>query len=452
MNPFKIFLVEDDPWYGELLKYHLSHNPEFIVILFSDAKSCLDKMHERPDVVCIDYGLPDMNGDKLLKRLLALDNSLPVIVISGQEDVSVAVQLLKLGARDYIVKDDNSKELLWSSIIQIRQFANLQEEVKELKQELNHKYDFEDSIIGQSQAIKKVYHLIEKAINTNINVSISGDTGTGKELVAKTIHYNSPRQKEAFIAVNMGAIPNELLESELFGHEKGAFTGAIGRKIGRFEAANDGTLFLDEIGEMPLEMQTKILRALQERETTRIGGHDIIKLNFRLITATNKTLIDEVETGTFREDLYYRIMGLPIHLPPLRERDQDTLLLAKFFMQQFVKDNGMGDLIFEESAKDKIMGYAFPGNIRELKAMIDLACVMCNGKEIHSEDLTFSGKSGSQVFTSKERTLKEYNQEIISHFLKKYDKNVVLVAKKLGIGKSTIYNFIQSGLIDLDNL
>jgi DNA-binding NtrC family response regulator len=249
MEHFKIYIVEDDPWYGELLKYHLSLNEDYEVHLFSSAKDCLANLYKKPQVVCIDFGLPDMSGDRLLQQILHTNPHTAVVVISGQEMISVAVNLLKSGARDYIMKDDNTTELLWNSILKIRENAVLRHEVEELKEQLEQKFDFAKSIIGQSSAIKKTFSLIEKAIHNPINVSITGETGTGKELVAKAIHYNSERKKKPFVAVNMAAIPHDLMESELFGYEKGAFTGALVRRVGKFEEAQGGTLFLDEIAE-----------------------------------------------------------------------------------------------------------------------------------------------------------------------------------------------------------
>jgi len=242
----------------------------------------------------------------------------------------------------------------------------------------------------------------------------------------------------------MAAIPKELVESEFFGHEKGAFTGADNKRIGRFEQADGGTIFLDEIAELDLNLQSKLLRVLQEREVTRIGGKERIKFNARLIIATHKDLAQEVKKGNFREDLYYRIIGLPIELPPLRDRGNDKLLLTKYFMDLFVKENKMKSISISKEAKEKLMKYAFPGNIRELKSVIDLACVMCDGKEILPDDLTFTSINDTSFFLSEEKTLKEYTSEIILHYLRKNNNDVLKTAKKLDIGKSTIYNLIQT--------
>ena len=262
--------------------------------------------------------------------------------------------------------------------------------------------------------------------------------------MAKAIHYNSERKNKAFIAINMAAIPKDLVESEFFGHEKGAFTGAENRMIGKFEQADGGTIFLDEIAELDLNLQSKLLRVLQEREVVRIGGKEAIKFNARLIIATHKDLAQEVKKGNFREDLYYRIIGLPIELPPLRERGNDILLLAKHFIDLYVKENQMKPIILSSAAKDKLLKYPFPGNIRELKSVIDLACVLCEGHEILPDDLSFISISSTDFFLSEEKTLKEYTSEIIFHYLKKNNNDVLKTAQKLDIGKSTIYNLLQA--------
>lgn len=239
----KIFIVDDDIFLGEILKYHLQLNPDYEVLLFSNAKDCLSNLYHNPDIICIDFGLPDIQGDELFKQIKNLYPDLPIIVISGQENIEVAINFLKQGAKDYIVKNEHTKELLWNSIRRLKENINLKQEVEDLKDELEKKYTFEKTIIGQSDPIKNIFSKINKALTSNINVSITGETGTGKEVVAKAIHYNSSRKNKPFIAVNMAAIPKELVESEFFGHEKGAFTGAAERASGKFEQANGGTIF-----------------------------------------------------------------------------------------------------------------------------------------------------------------------------------------------------------------
>jgi len=448
MNVYTIFIVEDDPWYGEILQYHLNLNPDYKVSLFKTGKECLEKMELKPDLITLDFSLPDLRGDKLYKKIREINPNVPVIMISAQEDISVAVNLLKMGVSDYLIKDEATKDLLWNSIVRIRETQNLKKEVEHLKEELGQKYSFDKTIIGQSDSLKKIFVMMEKAIKVNINISITGETGTGKEVVAKAIHYNSDRKKKNFVAVNMAAIPLELIESDLFGHEKGAFTGAIARKIGKFEEANGGTLFLDEIAELDLSLQSKLLRVLQERELVRVGGNEHVKLDVRLIIATHKDLSEEVRKGNFREDLFFRIMGLPIQLPPLRERGNDILILAKHFVNDFSKENNMGVIHFSEEAKTKLLHYYFPGNVRELKAIIDLAAVMCENNEINANDITFSRSKKEEVFITEQKTLRQYNCDIIKYYLKKNNDDVIAAAKVLDIGKSTIYKMMKAGELD----
>ncbi len=450
MQAYNIFIVEDDPWYGEILSYHLSLNPDYRVTRFESGKECLSKLSGKPDLVTIDFSLPDMTGEELFKKIREVNPTVPVIIISGQEEVSVAVNLLKMGVSDYLVKDEATKDLLWNSVIRIRENQSLKKEVEHLREELGQKFSFEKTIIGQSDSLKKVFSMMEKAIKTNINVSITGETGTGKEVVAKAIHYNGDRKKKNFMAVNMAAIPKELVESELFGHEKGAFTGAVARKAGKFEEANGGTIFLDEIAEMDLNLQSKMLRVLQEREIVRVGGNEVVKLDVRLIVATHKNLADEVRKGNFREDLYFRVMGLPIELPPLRERGNDVLILAKHFADGFAKENKLGAIQFSKDAKDKLMKYHFPGNIRELKAIIELSAVMCEQNEIKAEDITFTSTRKDDFFVGEDKTLRQYTCDIIRHYLRRNHNDVLATAKALDIGKSTIYKMMQDGELTTD--
>lgn len=453
MSNYTIFLVEDDIWLGQVLKRHLSLNPEYDVHLFKSGAECLSNLYLKPDIISIDFGLPDMGGDVLLEKIQEVNKNIPVIVTSGQEDVSVAVNFLKAGAIDYIIKDNDTKDRLWNAILKLRENIELKKEVEVLRQQLGQKYSFESAIIGQSDAIKRTFVLVEKALHSNINVSITGETGTGKEVYAKAIHYNSDRKKKPFIAVNMAAIPSELIESELFGHEKGAFTGAIARKIGKFEEANGGTIFLDEIAELDLSLQSKLLRVLQEREVVRVGGSEPVKFDARLIIATHKNLSEEVKKGKFREDLFYRVMGLPIELPPLRERENDILVLAKHFVEQYCAENKLKSIGFTPSAKEKLLKYNYPGNVRELKAIIELSAVMCNGKEIDAHDISFGNMAkAEELFTVVEKTLKEYTIDIISFYLRKYNHDVMEVARRLDIGKSTIYNMLQKKEIVKANL
>ena len=440
----KIAIIEDDKWYAEMLKYHVNLNPDVEARVFEDATSFFaDKT--LMDIVIMDYGLPDMTGDELLTKLRNERSKSDVIVVSAQEDVGTAIDLLKNGAFDYIVKDEDTKDRLWNAIHFIREQRQLKERIEELEDEVTSKYAFSNYIKGNSSILKGIYKLMEKACKTTINVSVTGETGTGKELVAKAIHYNSDRKKKKFVAVNVSAIPSELLESELFGHEKGAFTGAGARRIGKFEEANKGTIFLDEIGEMDFSLQAKLLRVIQERELVRIGDNAPVKLDIRIICATHKNLLDEVRKGNFREDLYYRLIGLPIELPPLRNRKEDILILSKHFISEFSKMNGMGKVELNKSAQDKLLSYNYPGNIRELKALVELACAICEDEIINADDINFHATSSNQVedVLNQDLTLKEYTNQIIKIYLKQYDNNVLKVAAKLDVGKSTIYRMLK---------
>lgn len=444
MSSFNIFIVEDDKFYGEYLKHFLMSNPDYEISHFLSGREFVEQLHRKPDVVTLDYNLPDMNGAVLLKKIRQISPETQVVIVSGQNDISTALDLIKDGAYDYIVKDQDSRSRLWNTILRIRENQSLKNQVEKLQEEVARKYEFQKTIIGNSEAIRNVYSLIGKASKTNITVSITGETGTGKEMVAKAIHYHSTRRKKPFVAVNVTAIPKELLESELFGYEKGAFTGANTRKTGKFEEANGGSLFLDEIGDMDFSLQAKILRVIQEREVVRIGGKETIGLDIRLIVATHRDLREEVAKGTFRQDLFFRLLGLPIHLPPLRDRRTDILVLAKHFASLFCKENNLEQVTFSSEASEKLLKYQYPGNIRELKAIIDLAVVMSNGKVLLPDDIIFSESVRSTDFLqSGEMTLDEYNRAIIKSYLDKY-QDIMVVAKKLGIGKSTIYRMKQN--------
>jgi two-component system, NtrC family, response regulator AtoC len=445
LQAFKIFIVEDDVWYGSMLEHYLSLNPEYEVRRFESPTDFFEQLHDHPDLVTLDYSLPDCDGAEVLKKIKEHNPDTRVIIISGQEDVATAINLLKNGAFDYIVKDDDTKDRIWNSILHLREIRNLKEEVEILKTQVGRKYDFSQMIIGKSEAIERVFALIEKASKTNITVSITGETGSGKEMVAKAIHYNSDRHKMPFVAVNVAAIPKDLIESELFGHEKGSFTGAASRRIGKFEEADKGTLFLDEIGELDINLQAKLLRVLQEREITRIGSSGVTPINVRIIVATHKNLLEEVKNKNFREDLYYRLIGLPILLPPLRERGNDIIILAKTFVDAFCKENKLSKKGLSPEAQQKLLSYSFPGNVRELKSVVELAVVMSDTEDITPEHINLNSSTSINDLLNKETTLKEFENQIIQHYLDKYDKDVLLVAKKLDVGKSTIYRMIQNG-------
>lgn len=430
--------------YAKVLKRQLSQNESYTIEIFETGKDCLDHLSSKPDVITLDYTLPDMNGAEVLREIKKIAPETHVIVISGQEDINTAVTLLKEGAYDYIAKGPDTRERLENIIKNIHESDQLRKENTYLRDVVKRKYDFKKIIQGNSREIEQVFELMEKAVKTNISVSITGETGTGKELIAKGIHFNSTRKDNPFIPVNISAIPETLIESELFGHEKGAFTGADARKTGKFEAADGGTLFLDEIAELDINIQTKLLRVIQEREVVRVGGLKPIPIDVRIITATHRNLATLVSDGKFRQDLYYRLLGLPIEAPPLRDRGNDVILLAKYFVNEFCKENNLPLKNITKEATNKLMTYPFPGNIRELKAVMELACVMSNDENIKEDHLNITIKGDVKNILGKEKTLDEYTEDIIFHFLSNYNNNVRLVASKLNIGKSTIYRMLQN--------
>ena len=447
----RIFIVEDDLLYSSILAHYLSLNPDYQVKKFSSASEFLKSLHEKPDVITLDYSLPDAKGDELIAQIKEISPDSKIIIVSGQDNIKVAIELLKKGAHDYIVKDEETQDRLWITMQNLLENIGLKKEIENLQQEVTKKYHFQKAIVGNSTAIKQVFTLMERAVRTSITVSIYGETGTGKELVAKSIHYNSPRKNKPFIPVNVAAIPAELLESELFGHEKGAFTGAISQRLGKFEEADRGTLFLDEIGEMDISLQAKLLRVLQEKEVTRVGSNKIIPIDVRIIVATNKNLMDQVKKGRFREDLYYRLLGLPIALPPLRERENDILLIARAVIEEFCRDNKLPQKNISLEAKKALIHYAYPGNIRELKSVVELACVLSDGEEILPEHLQLSAAETSVMGQLNEQyTLQQFTTQLIQHYLDKNQNDVLKVARLLDIGKSTIYRMINNSELKLN--
>ncbi len=440
---FQVFVVEDNDWYNQLLVHTLSLNPDYQVHSFQIGKDCLDNLDSGPDVITLDYRLPDMTGIDVLRRIKNLNPDIQVIMISEQADINVVVDLLKEGAYDYIVKTNDIRERLLNTVQNICNNLGLKKEISELKREVQKKYSFSHMVIGESKAILKVQELVSRATTTNITVSIFGETGTGKELVAKAIHYNSSFRSGPFVAINVSAIPAELVESELFGHEKGAFTGASYQRTGKFEEATNGTLFLDEIGEMDMAFQVKMLRALQEKEITRVGSNKTIRINCRIIVATNKNLAQEVKKGNFRKDLYYRLLGLSIELPPLRERGNDVLILATHFTRSFSKENKLPVKKLSTDAIQKLRQYPFPGNIRELKSVMELAVTLSDGDQIDPGDIVFGEEEIIDISQLEDLTLREYDRRIVTAYLEKYDNDVKVVAKKLDIGAATIYRMIK---------
>ena len=440
---FKVYILEDDEWYNKLLVHSASLNPEYVVKSFRTALDFFKCLKDKPDVVTVDYRLPDANGEEVLDKIKELSPETEVIIISEQENIETAINLLKKGAYDYLVKEKSIRDRLLAVITHIKNNTGLKSRIVTLEKELQKKHTFSNTIIGSSECMSAVNSLVEKAVSININVTITGETGTGKEVIAKAIHYNSDRKDNPFVAVNVAALPADLIESELFGYEKGAFTGAMARRIGKFEEATGGTLFLDEIGEMELPFQTKLLRALQEKEIVRLGSNTVVKTDCRIIVATHRNLREEVKKGNFREDLYFRLYGLTIELPPLRERGKDVLVLAQFFISNFCKENNIPIKTLNDAAQKKIVSYPFPGNVRELKSTIELAVVMSNDNIILPDNISLASSDVLTEALSEEMTLKDHDLKIIKAYLKKYDDNMKLVSQKLDIGLSTMYRLLK---------
>ncbi len=389
----KIFVVDDDVTTSMIIKRSLDQLDQVNVTTFSCAEDFLAQIHENPDVVTLDYNLDgsnSTNGLDILKKVKNFNQFIKVVMMSGQTEVEVTVNAYKNGADDYIIKGVNAFVELTNSVKNLISGIQLSRQVEKLQAQIidRNKYS---NIIGNSAALLKVLRLIQKSENSNILVLVTGESGTGKESVANAVHYNSARKKKPFVEVNMAAISPDLTESELFGHEKGAFTGAYDRRIGKFEEADGGTIFLDEIGEMEPQLQAKLLRVMQESEIVRVGGNKTIKLDVRIVAATNKDLFAEVKAGKFREDLFYRLQGILIHLPPLRERGDDVLLLTKHFLKRYTEQNHLGDIEIERDVMHKIQNHTWPGNIRELKSVIERAALLCENRIITTEDLYFAG-------------------------------------------------------------
>lgn len=385
-----VFVIEDDLVFGKVIQRALEKDDNVDVKVFQSGRDFFENLHLNPDIVSIDYNLPDMNGLDILGKVKEFNQEIKTIILSGQEKVDVVVSAYKNGANSYIVKNENAIVELANTVRNLGSSVNLRKEVEVLQSDIIERHKKYSNVVGESGAVLKVLKMIQKVENSNILVLITGESGTGKEVIAQTIHYNSNRKKRPFVAVNVAAIPADLIESELFGHEKGAFTGATGRRIGKFEEANGGTIFLDEIGEMELGLQTKLLRVLQESEVTRLGSNKSIKLDVRVLAATNKNLHKRVADGLFREDLYYRLQGFLIPLPPLKERGNDIVILAKHFLQAFCKQNKSMHKVFNRSALEALLAHNWPGNVRELKACVERAALISDGEEIDESDLIFS--------------------------------------------------------------
>lgn len=447
MNKLRIAVVADNEPLIKRIAYHLNLNADWEAISVSGVEDFLVKPRDEWHAIILCYDFKFLDSEDCLELLRENYPSIKTVhVVSQDNEADYRDYLSDEQILDVVKNDDVLLDTLWNHAGVIHRGQSYSNQISHLKKTSTEVQALEDFVCTSPEMIL-VRNLMNKASNSDINVTIFGDTGTGKEVVAKYIHHESRRWNNKMVAVNVSAIPTELIESAFFGHEKGSFTGAISRKIGYFEEASSGTLFLDEIGDMDIRMQAKLLRVLQEGEITRVGGVGSIKVDVRVISATHKDLKKEVEQGNFREDLYYRLLGLSIKLPPLKDRGEDIILMAERFIHDFCKKNKKPLKYLADCAKVALMSYTFAGNVRELKAVIELAIVMTDTQTIYAENLNIKSDFQRQDLLAIERTLEDYELIIIEHFLKKYDYKVRFVAKKLGIGKTKIYDLLQRGLL-----
>jgi DNA-binding NtrC family response regulator len=456
----RVLLIDDEARIRTSLKMVLE--PSYDIFQAADAQEGLDVFRkEGPDLVLLDVILPGTDGLAVLQTLRSESKMTPVIMLTGTKSVKTAVDAMKLGAADYLSKPFDVEEL---RIVVDRALnsQDLEREVKQLRAQVVQRYAFHN-LIGKSPGMQEIYAKIEQVADSRTTVLITGESGTGKELVAKALHYNSGRRERPFVALNCAALPETLIESELFGHEKGSFTDATARRVGQFELANTGTLFLDEIGDLSAMTQAKLLRVLQEREFTRIGGVQPIKVDVRIVAATNKNLDELVRKGQFREDLYYRINVISLYLPPLRERGEDVPLLAKHFLAKRVEEEKRPHIEFGKEALELLTRYPWPGNVREMENIIEQAFIWSqNAGQITPEHLPTILKSDSRSSSlrddtlagrmSLEKAVMEFEREIILDALKRTNYVQTHAANLLGISRRMLkYRMDTLGIGRPDN-
>ncbi|MEE4270286.1 MAG: sigma-54 dependent transcriptional regulator [Thermoanaerobaculales bacterium] len=442
-----VWVVDDEPAIRELLSVIVSSEGHEVEVFAGGAEvlACADPP---PGAVLLDLMMPEVDGVAVLKELKRRHPNLPVIILTAVNEVSRAVEVTKLGAYDYLVKPID-QERLRTTLDRALSHASLTDEVVRLKSELGARYDV-TNIVGSSTAMRQVYSQIEKVLSSDITIFISGESGTGKELAAKAIHYGSLRSDGPFIDVNCAAIPEGLQESELFGHEKGAFTGALATHPGKFEQAAGGTIFLDEVGEMSASAQARLLRVLQERCLQRVGGTQTIELDVRVISASNRDLEQMVADGSFRQDLFYRLVVFPIELPALRDRRDDIPLLVDHFIEKYARDTGKRVTGIEPTAIAALKAHEWPGNVRELENVIHRSLLVAEGSEITADDLPagLGSRSADPGATSSApisvaMSLEELEKAAIEKALKRHEGNLSDVARQLGIGRSTLYRKLE---------
>ncbi len=438
-----ILVIDDEKLQRDILRTILE-DEGFETHTASSAEEGLEIIKKiRPDVVLTDLKMEGMDGIELIDSLPEEPFKPTTIVMTAFGTISSAVDAIKKGAFDYLTKPLD-KELLLVTIKRAAERAILQKENLRLQKDLYGKFSFE-GIVGHSQKMVEAIEVVKKVCSSNVNVLILGESGTGKELIARAIHYNSPRKTKPFVAVNCAAIPENLIESELFGHEPGSFTGATSRSIGLFESANNGTIFLDEIGDLPALTQSKILRVLQDKEIRRVGSRDSIKINVRIISATNKDLEKEIINKTFREDLFYRLKVITINLPPLRERKEDIPDLVSFFIKKYNREFGKRINGIDDNAMKAIIEYHWPGNIRQLESVIERAVIMCETRNISLKDikseLRFIQGSGILDIDLPDEGINfdELEKELLKKAMEKANGVAAKAAKLLGMTYKTFW-------------
>ncbi len=438
----KILIADDEIGIRELLHELLKDNYE--VETAEDGEEAILKIAQmQPDLILLDIRMPKKTGLDVLQYLKDNNIDTRAIIVTADRDLNSAIKAMKLGAYDYVVKPFENEKII-TMIKNALKSHQLEKEVKLLKQEIEKQYNF-NNIIGQSKAMQSVYELINKVLDNDTTVLITGESGTGKEVIAKAIHYNGKRKDYPFIAVDCASIPETLIESELFGHEKGAYTGATNRKKGKFEIANKGTLFLDEIGNLRLDVQAKLLRVLQEKEIYRVGGNERIKVNVRIIAATNADLEKLIKEGKFREDLYYRLNVVPIKLPPLRERKDDIPLLIQHFLNKYNKEYNK-NVKFNNEVIKILYDYPWPGNVRELENLVQRMVVISTSPIITVNDLPQNIISTTNITSDIIKpgmSLDDVEKIFILETLKKFNFNLSKTAKILGITRKTLHNKID---------
>ncbi len=439
MTQRKILIVDDELSVRKSLEEWFLEDG-FMVETAEDGSAALGKMHSGPfDIVLVDLKMPGMDGIALQKRVREIDPRAAIVILTAYASVETAVEALKLGAFDYVTKPVDPDEL--SNLVRN---ALRQRELEEENVRLNEKVSElapATPIVGESAEMQHVLEMIRTVAETDSTVVIHGESGTGKELIARAIHAQSKRRFFPIVAVNSGSIPESLLESELFGHEKGAFTGAHYRRKGKIELANGGTLFLDEIGDIAPKMQVDLLRVLEAKRFTRLGGSQEVSSDFRLVCATNRNLEELVAAGTFREDLYYRINVFSILVPPLRERREDIAPLARHFVEKYARAMGKPPKTISRDAEELLLGYRWPGNVRELENAVERAMVVGRAAEVTPGDLPFNVERAPGE--PAERSLAGMEKEHIERVLRETDGNISRSAKVLGIDRATLYNKLK---------